>query len=172
MPPTNTTRVLNLVFHDQVQTDSFVTREIELAVAAGPTSERCYMELCRFKLQLGAYLRYTYTSFEDQETEYNTLNNIHAQFCGMGRATLSPEITAHFVWEALAVEADSLDAVFRMTLLSAREPVQAKALETYIHFKLGKDYSCQFNLGLYQGLSACMKQFASGQHTAAPKLNS
>ena len=33
--PTNTTRVLNLVFHDQVQTDSFVTREIELAFTEG-----------------------------------------------------------------------------------------------------------------------------------------
>ena len=110
--PTNTTWVLNLVFHDQMKTDSFVTREIELAFAAGSSSERCYMELCRFKLQPGAYLRYTYTSFEDRETECNTLNNIHAPICGLGRATLSLEITAHFVWEALAAKADCPDAVF------------------------------------------------------------
>jgi len=167
--PTNTTRVLNLVFHDQVQTDSFVTREIELAFSAGPSSERRHMELCRFKLQPGAYLRYTYTSFADRETEYDTLNTIHAPFCGLGRATLSPEITAHFAREALAAGADGPDAVFCMTLLSTREPVQAEALEAYIHFKLGKDYSCRSNLGLYQGLSACLKRFTGGQHTAAPK---
>ena len=61
--PTNTTRVLNIVFHDQVQTDSFVTREMELAFTEGASSETRYLELCRFKLQPGARLRYTYTSF-------------------------------------------------------------------------------------------------------------
>lgn len=89
--PTNTTRVLNIVFHDQVQTDSFVTREMELAFTEGASSETRYLELCRFKLQPGARLRYTYTSFADRETEYDTLNTIHAPFCGMGRPTLSPD---------------------------------------------------------------------------------
>ena len=112
--PTNTTRVLNLVFHDQVQTDSFVTREIELAFTEGASSEKRYLELCRFKLQPGARLRYTYTSFADRETEYDTLNIIHAPFCGMGRHTLSPEITAHFAREALDAGADGTDAMFCM----------------------------------------------------------
>lgn len=169
--PTNTTRVLNFVFHDQVQTDSFVTREIELTITDSLPFERRYMELCRFKLQPGAYLRYTYTSFEDRETEYDTLNTIHAPFCGLGKVTLSPEITTHFAREALAAGADGADAIFCMTLLSAREPIQAEALEAYIHFKLGKDYSCQSNLELYQGLSACLKQFTGGQHTTTPKRN-
>ena len=74
--PTNTTRVLNIVFHDQVQTDSFVTREMELAFTEGASSETRYLELCRFKLQPGARLRYTYTSFADRETEYD-LSLIH-----------------------------------------------------------------------------------------------
>lgn len=169
--PTNTTRVLNIVFHDQVQTDAFVTREMELAFTERVSSEMRYLELCRFKLQPGAGLRYTYTSFSDRETEYDTLNTIHAPFCGLGRPTLSPEITAHFAREALAAGADGSDAVFCMMLLSAREPVQAEALEAYIHFKMGRDYSCQSNLGLYQGLSDCLKQFTGKQHTAASKRN-
>ena len=56
-------------------------------------------------------MRYTYTSFADRETEYDTLNTIHAPFCGMGRPTLSPEITAHFAREALAAGADGTDAL-------------------------------------------------------------
>ena len=169
MPPTNTTRVLNLVFHDQVQTDSFVTREIELAFTEGASAEKRYLELCRFKLQPGARLRYTYTSFADRETEYDTLNIIHAPFCGMGRPTLSPEITAHFAREALDAGAEGTDAMFCMMLLASREPVQAEALEAYIHSKLGKDYACHSNLGMYQGLISCLKQFKGGQDTAAPK---
>ena len=167
--PTNTTRVLNLVFHDQVQTDSFVTREIELAFTEGASSEKRYLELCRFKLQPGARLRYTYTSFADRETEYDTLNIIHAPFCGMGRHTLSPEITAHFAREALDAGADGTDAMFCMMLLASREPVQAEALEAYIHSKLGKDYACHSNLGMYQGLISCLKQFKGSQDTSAPK---
>ena len=167
--PTNTTRVLNLVFHDQVQTDSFVTREIELAFTEGASAEKRYLELCRFKLQPGARLRYTYTSFADRETEYDTLNIIHAPFCGMGRPTLSPEITAHFAREALDAGAEGTDAMFCMMLLASKEPVQAEALEAYIHSKLGKDYACHSNLGMYQGLISCLKQFKGGQDTAAPK---
>ena len=167
--PTNTTRVLNLVFHDQVQTDSFVTREIELAFTEGASAEKRYLELCRFKLQPGARLRYTYTSFADRETEYDTLNIIHAPFCGMGRPTLSPEITAHFAREALDAGAEGTDAMFCMMLLASREPVQAEALEAYIHSKLGKDYDCHSNLGMYQGLISCLKQFKGGQDTTAPK---
>ena len=45
--PTNTTRVLNIVFHDQVKTDAFVTREMELAFTEGAASEARYLELCR-----------------------------------------------------------------------------------------------------------------------------
>ena len=41
--PTNTTRVLNIVFHAQVQTDSFVTREMELAFTEGASSETRYL---------------------------------------------------------------------------------------------------------------------------------
>ena len=160
------------MFHDQVQTDSFVTREMELAFTEGASSETRYLELCRFKLQPGARLRYTYTSFADRETEYDTLNTIHAPFCGMGRPTLSPEITAHFAREALAAGADGTDALFCMMLLSSKEPVQAEALEAYIQSKQGADFSCGDNLRLYQGLIACLKQFNGGRRAASAKRKS
>ena len=170
--PTNTTRVLNIVFHDQVKTDAFMTREMELAFTEGAASEARYLELCRFKLQPGARLRYTYTSFADRETEYDTLNTIHAPICGMGRPTLSPEITAHFAREALAAGADGTDALFCMMLLSSKEPVQAEALEAYIQSKQGADFSCKDNLRLYQGLIACLKQFSGGRRTSSAKRKS
>ena len=157
--PTNTTRVLNLVFHDQVEMDSFITREMELMFTEGPATEKRFFELCRFKLQPGARLRYTYTSFADRETEYDTLNTIYSKFCGMARATLSPEITIHFAQEALSAGAEGTDAMFCMMLLSSREPVQAEALEAYIHSKLGTDFSCSSNIQLYQGLRSCLKQW-------------
>ena len=138
----------------------------------GASSETRYLELCRFKLQPGARLRYTYTSFADRETEYDTLNTIHAPFCGMGRPTLSPEITAHFAREALAAGADGTDALFCMMLLSSKEPVQAEALEAYIQSKQGADFSCGDNLRLYQGLIACLKQFNGGRRAASAKRKS
>ena len=161
--PTNTTRVLNLVFHDQVETDSFVTREMELVFTEGPAAEERFFELCRFKLQPGARLRYTYTSFADRETEYDTLNTIHSRFCGMDRSTLSPQITMHFAQEALRLGADGTDAIFCMMLLSSKEPVRAEALEAYIHSKLGADFSCDSNIQLYRGLISCLTQFKGEQ---------
>lgn len=165
--PTNTTRVLHIIFRDQIQTDSFVSREMELAFTDGDSFEKNHLELCRFKLQPGAHLRCLYTSFADRETEYDTLNTIHTPFCGRDRPTLSPEITAHFAREALASGADGMDALFCMMLLSSKEPIQAEALETYILSKQGPEFSCGDNLCLYQGLIACLKQFKGGKHLAA-----
>lgn len=164
---TDTTRVLQLVFHDKVTTETFITREIELCFTDGPSVDPRYMELCRFKLQPKARLRYEYTDFSDRETEYDTLNTIHSPFCGLSRATLSPNIIRHFAQEALSSGAGGLDAAFCLQILSVREPVQRDALQGYIKLKLGQDTPCETNIQIYHALLSCLSQLE--QHSPAEK---
>jgi len=164
---TDTTRVLQLVFHDKVTTETFITREIELCFTDGPSVDPRYMEMCRFKLQPKARLRYEYTDFSDRETEYDTLNTIHSPFCGLGNPTLSPDIIRHFAQEALSSGASGLDAAFCLQLLSLREPVQRDALEGYIRLKLGKDTLCDTNIQIYHALLNCLAQLE--QHSPGEK---
>lgn len=155
---TDSTRVLQLVFHDRVTTETSVTREIELCFTDGPSVDPRYMELCRFKLQPKARLRYEYTDFSDRETEYDTLNIIHSPFCGLGKPTLSPDVIRHFAQEALSSGASGLDAAFCLQILAVREPIQRDALQGYIQLKLGRDTPCDTNIQIYHALLSCLAQ--------------
>lgn len=164
---TDTTRVLQLVFHDKVTTETSVTREIELCFTDGPSSDPRHMEMCRFKLQPKARLRYEYTDFADRETEYDTLNVIHSLFCGLGNSTLSPDIVRHFAKESLSSGATGLDAAFCLQILSVREPVQRDALQGYIRLRLGQDTPCDTNIQIYHALLGCLAQLE--QHSPNEK---
>ena len=164
---TDTTRVLQLVFHDKVTTETSVTREIELCFTDGPSSDPRHMEMCRFKLQPKARLRYEYTDFADRETEYDTLNVIHSPFCGLGNSTLSPDIVRHFAKESLSSGATGLDAAFCLQILSVREPVQRDALQGYIRLRLGQDTPCDTNIQIYHALLGCLAQLE--QHSPNEK---
>ena len=48
------------------------------------------LELCRFKLKLGARLRDEYQDFTDYSTEYDTINIINVPFAAPYESTLSP----------------------------------------------------------------------------------
>lgn len=154
--PTNTTRILQLVFHDPVRTEASITREIETCFTDERSNDKRMLELCRFKLQPGARLRYEYTSFADRETEFDTLNTIYSQFCGLGEPTLLPDITRHFANVALESGADGMDGAFCLQILAQREPVQREALKAYIRKKLGLDTPCNTNIQIYHGLVACL----------------
>lgn len=156
--PTDTTCVLQMEFHDKVTSQTYISREIELCFTDTDVQSRQYMELCRFKLQPKARLRYQYTSFEDRETEYDTLNIIHSSFCGLDAPTLHPDIVRHFASEALDAGADGIDGAFCLQILAQQEPIQRVALQAYIRKKLGSDTVCDTNLQLYHGLSKCLGQ--------------
>ena len=152
----NETRILQLIFHDKVRTEMFITREIDLALTEEETQDSRCLELCRFKLQKGARLRCEYTSFTDRETEFDTINTIYEGFCGVSEATLSPEITRHFAEAVLKRGADGLDVSFALQILAQREPVQRSALRAYLKRKLGEQFNCDTNLEIYHGLTKCL----------------
>ena len=128
--PTNTTMVLKVCFSEE-HTDGelLFTGRIDLFLTEQTELRKGELELCRFKLQEGAVLRYRYQNFEDRNTEFDTLNTIHAAYSVKGGTTLSPEIVREFAEEMLkAEELSELDTLFCLQLLGQEHPVGLPAL--------------------------------------------
>lgn len=151
--PTNTTMVLKVCFSNEMRDASYRYREVDLVLSEQLTLQKGELELCRFKLQEGARLRYLYQDFEDRNTEYDTLNTIHTPYTAKGRSTLSPDITRGFAREMLEQEhICDFDALFCLQILAADKPITKDALVSYIERREKKKLEDTSNLGVYREL--------------------
>ena len=149
--PTNTTTVLKVCFSEEHTDGNFIYREIDLFLTEQTELRKGELELCRFKLQEGAVLRYRYQNFEDRNTEFDTLNTIYAAYSVKGGTTLSPEIVREFAEEMLkAEELSELDTLFCLQLLGQEHPVGLPALAAYVRRRDKKKLKELSNLTLYK----------------------
>jgi hypothetical protein len=162
--PTNTTTVLKLCFSDAFRDENFIYQEMDLLLTEQTGMKRGELELCRFKLQEGAYLRYQYQNFEDRSTEFDTLNTIHAVYSAKGESTLSLEIVQEFASEMLKADSLSdLDAMFCLQLLGASKPVNKAMLVSYIECRDKKQLKERSNDVIYQELVRILKEAVQGR---------
>jgi len=83
--------VLKLEFEQQEQEEYKLQKGVPGLTVEEELDEN-EMELARFKLRKGARLRADYRKFSDFNTEYNTINIIHAKYAGIKKPTLHPHI--------------------------------------------------------------------------------
>lgn len=162
--PTNTTAILKVCFSDEMRDANFIYREVELNLTKQLKLQKGEMELCRFKLQEGAGLRYRYQNFEDRNTEFDTLNMIHAPYAAPGKSTLSPDITGNFAKEMLAIPSiTDFDALFCMQMLGQERAVSKEALKGYLERRNKAELDDDSNLGIYKKLCGILKESIQGK---------
>ena len=95
-------------------------------------------ELCRFNLRKGAQLRDHYKDFSDMDTEYDTVNVLHADWGGLGGGSIAPAITRYFA-EIVLENENSLsdDRSFSYLSLSQTGAVPIKVLSDYCSRRTG-----------------------------------
>jgi len=151
---TETDVAVVLNFHDKVESKDYTTYPVEILlmnlddlsnqddVPLGSNYfQKSQIELGRFKLKSGAYLRSDYQDLYDFTTEYNTINVVHVLYAGFGQPTLSHLILKYFAREALNVMAGNnsgLDMNFCMLCLNSRR-IEREVILNYIAFKHDKD---------------------------------
>lgn len=161
--PTNTTTVLKICFSEQMRDGNLVYREINLTLTEQTQMKKGELELCRFKLQEGARLRYQYQNFEDRNTEFDTLNTIYASYSAKGGSTLSPQIVHEFASEMLkGKELSVLDMMFGLQLLDRDRPVSKELLVAYIEKREQTELQNPSNLVIYQELARILKEVTEG----------
>lgn len=95
------------------------------------------LELCRFKLKRGSILRSDYSDFYDLETEYDTVNLIHAAWAGIGKESISPAITRMFsVIVMEKEEINPIDFAFACQCLNVTKAVSRDVLDRYLNLRL------------------------------------
>ena len=162
--PTNTTMMLKICLSEQLRDADFIYREIDLFLTEQTEPGKGELELCRFKLQEGARLRYQYQDFEDRNTEFDTLNTIHAAYSAKGGSTLSPEIVREFAREMLkAEELSELDTLFCLQLMGQERPVNREMLIAYVERRDKKKLQDTSNLAIYRELVRIWKEVCFGE---------
>ncbi len=161
--PTDELRILKLQYIGEEKTESMIRYEMELLLDKDPQQREGQIELCRFTLQQGAYLRCQYQDFEDWGTEYDTLSMVYAQYAAPGQATLHPGLTKAFAREMLScTPKDQTDINFCLGVLSRVEPVCAEALTAYISLRNGGTAVKSENAAMYKGLLEILREVKSG----------
>ena len=91
------------------------------------------IEICRFKLMEGFDLRDKHKSFEDIETEFDTINYINATWAGKERESINPYITKRFGKEAMESKLENMeDIVFCYMCINEEKPLNIELVEQYI----------------------------------------
>lgn len=161
--PTNTTTILKLYISEAKEEHSLLYRELDLKLTEEDIAGEG-IELCRFKLQEGARLRFWYQDFFDRQTEFDTLNIIYAPYAVKGGSSLSPEITKAFAKEMLSVKnLPTEDVQFCLQLLGRERPAAKEMLAAYIRWREGKELEEESNEALYKGLARILKKAESGE---------
>lgn len=92
--------IIKISFGRAKESDDYTIMNGDILATHGLKMAENEMELCRFKLKLGARLRDDYQDFADLDTEYDTVNIISVPFAAPYESTLSPVITRRFAAEA------------------------------------------------------------------------
>lgn len=168
--PTDETRYLKLYVGSNEGNNTCIVRRFSLKLADKDTLGSGEFELCRFRLQPGAYLRCTYTDFRDRDTLYDTLNVIHSTYAAPEGTGLSPAITKAYAEEVLRIaDIPTLDAAVCINWLAQQFALPAKVVQSYL-----KLCDCVYeetidNQELYQGLLSRLEQLKEGGNS--PKKN-
>ena len=124
------------------------------------------LELCRFKLKLGARLRDEYQDFTDYSTEYDTINIISVPFAAPYESTLSPILTRRFAGEALAGRpVHSFDYAF-ISQCAQGEPVARSLINAYTSARLGIVAKDSTNQDIHRHLTKILSDIRLGKDMA------
>lgn len=139
------------------ESDDFliVDTEVKIEELSGELKEN-ELELGRYKLREGAYLRTTYDKLEDFLVEYNTLNIINVKYSGLKEHTLKIDILHKFANELLLKAKEDFDILFAYMILNS-ETINREILIHYLEKKLKKDSKTLNNLEIYHNLIKIIK---------------
>lgn len=136
--PAEQMQYLKLRIEIDRRSPDYILYEIQLILDLNKKQAENEFELCRFNLRNGAQLRDHYKDFSDMETEYDTINILHADWSGLRGGSIAPTITRYFA-EIVLENENSLyeDRSFSYLSLSQTGAVPIKVLSDYCSRRTG-----------------------------------
>ncbi len=158
--PKNKWVALRIEFEEELVTNSFLVREINIKFSQELESDKHCIELCRFNLREGAKLRTKYQDFADRNTEYDTLNTIYATYSAWKRPTLDYDILYHFASEAVKISSISDKNIqFCQQIFAANgSSVNRNLIEMYISQHKQARWREYSNIEIFANLNKILKE--------------
>jgi hypothetical protein len=139
-------------FHDVEESRDYSTQYISIELDKDMGLKKNQIEICRFKLKKGAYLRSDYQDLYDFTTEYNTINIVNVSYAGYKNHTLSHLILKYFAKEALSTRTqNAMDINFCMLCLNSNL-IERDTIQNYIAYKLEEEIKELTNIELHEKL--------------------
>ena len=160
--PSDQWTVLKIRFGTPIASKDFEYYTGELVLDPETRLHANELEMGRFKLKTGAYLRTDYVDFADMDTEYDTVSLIHAVQAACGEPTLHRKILEQFAREAWPYLQDGFDVDFCGHCLAGRQPVRREYLTRYICRRLEAEYHPMGNRELYEALTRILRTIKGG----------
>ena len=130
--------MLKLCFGEEIQEKDYKTNDIDMKIEGDMNLLPNQMELGRFRLKKGAYLRSEYQDLYDFTTEYNTINIVNVKYAGQKEHTLNKIILQYFAKEAFEYQLkEEADFLFCMLCLNSQK-VERSVIQQYISYKTGE----------------------------------
>lgn len=130
--------MLKLCFGEELQEKDYKTNDIQISIDSDMNLLPNQIELGRFRLKKGAYLRSEYQDLYDFTTEYNTINIVNVKYAGQKEHTLNKIILQYFAKEAFEYQLkDSIDFSFCMLCLNSQK-IERAVIQQYIAYKMGE----------------------------------
>lgn len=168
----NKMMILKVKFLPQLVDHDFINYSTEVYLDENLELKGNELELCRFKLRIGAKLRVNHVDFNDLCTEYDTVNTINVPYAAYGESSLNPDILRQFGRELLRCNVgEAWDISFGMTCIQSKEPIEKEIITNYLVYKLDieiKDYS---NEELYYYLLDVLNRVKDGEDGSRRKRN-
>lgn len=161
--PTDETRYLKLYIGSNEGNEACDTRRFTLKLSEQEQLGSGELELCRFRLQPGAYLRCNYTDFRDRETLYDTLNIIHSTYSAHGGDGLNPAITRAYAKEILRIGGvPDFDAAICISWLNANYAISQQVVQSYLKHVGYIVNGILSKQGLFEALLTRLEQLEAG----------
>lgn len=162
---------IKLNFYDQIDDDDFRIDYLDIALDESPTISQNQIEIGRFKLKKGAYLRNQYQDLNDFTTEFNTINIVNVLYAGYERPTLCIQILKYFAKEVLSVKlADPIDISFCFLCLNSFH-VEREVIYRYLEQKLNTRIENLTNAEIHQHLVTILKNIRNQQRMSHNENN-
>lgn len=117
------------------------------------------IEICRFRLQQGARLRYEYRDFNDMDTEYDTVCLAYARWGALGKNSIAFTILKYFAKEMIGAKLrNEEDKMFINQIYALNgETLPLDGIRSYLTQRLNRwcmEYSCG---EAYKGLKEVLR---------------
>ncbi len=149
--------LIKLVFLEKSLEVDYKIQYISIVLDKDTVIKDNEMELGRFKLKEGAYLRTDYKDLDDYTTEFNTINLINVQYANVDEFSLTPKFIRSYGKEILKTKTkDTWDINFATSCLNIGL-LSRTLIISYINVKLLEDNTSLSNDEIHKKLTEVLE---------------